>query len=99
MLANPPYVAEFQRPGLAPEILRHEPEQALFAGGRPVGHRAADLAQLAGRARVRLIAIELGEGQGARACELAHAAGLGQVSLLRDLAGIERVLLAERGAP
>ena len=32
MLANPPYVAEGERAALAPEILRHEPPGALFAG-------------------------------------------------------------------
>ncbi len=31
ILANPPYVAESDRASLAPEILRHEPPQALFS--------------------------------------------------------------------
>src|ERR1700686_1725771 len=32
VIANPPYVAERERATLAPEILRHEPTAALFAG-------------------------------------------------------------------
>ena len=32
IVANPPYVAESERARLAPEILRHEPPRALFAG-------------------------------------------------------------------
>ena len=32
IVSNPPYVAESERDGLAPEILRHEPAGALFAG-------------------------------------------------------------------
>src|SRR5205085_157818 len=32
ILANLPYVADSERPTLAPEILRHEPPEALFAG-------------------------------------------------------------------
>ncbi len=32
LLSNPPYVAEGDRAALAPEIIRHEPAQALFAG-------------------------------------------------------------------
>ncbi len=99
VLANPPYVADSERPDLAPEILRHEPAQALFAGPDGMSVIAPLISQLAGRLRPRLIAIELGAGQGERACELARTAGLGGVRLLRDLAGIERVLVAERGAP
>jgi release factor glutamine methyltransferase len=99
VLANPPYVADSERPDLAPEILRHEPAQALFAGPDGMSVIAPLISQLAGRLRPRLMAIELGAGQGERACELARTAGLGGVRLLRDLAGIERVLVAERGAP
>jgi release factor glutamine methyltransferase len=99
VLANPPYVAESERTGLAPEILRHEPAQALFAGPDGLSVIGPLISQLARRSRPRLIAIELGAGQGGRACELAREAGLGRVRLLRDLAGIERVLIAERGAP
>ena len=33
ILSNPPYVAESARASLAPEIIRHEPPGALFAGG------------------------------------------------------------------
>ena len=32
ILSNPPYVAEAERAALAPEIVRHEPAAALFAG-------------------------------------------------------------------
>jgi len=99
VLANPPYVADSERPDLAPEILRHEPAQALFAGPDGMSVIAPLISQLAGRLRPRLMAIELGAGQGERACELARTAGLGGVRLLRDLAGIERGLVAERGAP
>jgi release factor glutamine methyltransferase len=99
VLANPPYVSDSERPDLAPEILRHEPAQALFAGPDGMSVIAPLISQLAGRLRPRLMAIELGAGQGERACELARTAGLGGVRLLRDLAGIERVLVAERGAP
>ncbi|MFL5311938.1 MAG: peptide chain release factor N(5)-glutamine methyltransferase, partial [Myxococcales bacterium] len=41
LVANPPYVPEKDRAGLAPEILAHEPHQALFAdeGGLAVIRR------------------------------------------------------------
>ena len=37
VLSNPPYVAESERASLAPEILRHEPPGALFAGAGRAG--------------------------------------------------------------
>ncbi len=96
VLANPPYVAEAERRTLAPEILRHEPAGALFAGRDGFAVITPLISQLAGRPRVRLAAIEIGAGQGAGAKELAGLAGFDSVSLLCDLAGIERVLLLER---
>ena len=50
ILSNPPYVAESERASLAPEILRHEPPAALFAGPDGLDAIRALLAQVA-RAR------------------------------------------------
>jgi release factor glutamine methyltransferase len=97
VLANPPYVAEPERPALAPEILRHEPPGALFAGEDGLDVIAPLISQLAGRRRVRLAAVEIGAGQGPRVVELARAAGFDAPRLLADLAGFQRVLVLERG--
>jgi release factor glutamine methyltransferase len=96
VLCNPPYVAEREKLSLAPEITRHEPSAALFAGtdGLDVIGRLA--AQLASRARVRSVALEIGAGQGSEVENLLAAAGFASVRAVRDLAGIERVLLAAR---
>ena len=51
VLANPPYVADSERASLAPEILRHEPAQALFAGPDGLAVIAPLIAQLGTRAR------------------------------------------------
>jgi len=32
IISNPPYIAETERDSLAPDILEHEPHEALFAG-------------------------------------------------------------------
>jgi release factor glutamine methyltransferase len=96
ILSNPPYVPDGQRPALAPEILRHEPPSALFAGPdgldaiRPlVGHAAA-------LASVRMLALEVGAGQAATVGGLMRDAGFPTVRAERDLAGIERVVVGER---
>ncbi len=97
VLCNPPYVAESERAALAPEIVRHEPPGALFAGLDGLATIRALLVQLAGRGRVRLAALEVGAGQAEAVGELVRAAGLPAVRAERDLAGIERVVVGERG--
>jgi release factor glutamine methyltransferase len=96
ILSNPPYVAEGQRPELAPEILRHEPAEALFSGVDGLTAIRALLTQVAGRSRVAFVALEIGEGQATSVTELTRAAGFQAVRAERDLAGIERVVVGER---
>jgi release factor glutamine methyltransferase len=86
VVVNPPYVAQGE--ALAPEIARHEPPGALFAG--PDGLdviRALDL-------RAPWVAVEHGATQGAavRALLAAYA----HVETHRDLAGHERVTVGAR---
>ena len=95
VLANLPYVAEGERALLAPEILRHEPAGALFAGVDGLAVIRALLAQLQGRRRVRMVALEVGAGQAPAVAELVAGAGFAAVRSERDLAGIERVVIAE----
>lgn len=123
VLCNPPYVAEPDRASLAPEILRHEPPGALFAGadGLDVIRRLAR--QLGGAeqgegqgqqqgqeheqeqeheheqewSRVQLVALEVGAGQAPVVGSLLRESGFAAVRTERDLAGIERVVVGERG--
>jgi len=95
VLANLPYVAEGERALLAPEILRHEPAGALFAGADSLAVIRALLAQLQLRRRVRMVALEVGAGQAPAVAELVAGAGFAAVRCERDLAGIERVVIAE----
>ena len=94
-LSNPPYVADGERASLAPEILRHEPAGALFAGddGLDVIRR---LVPAAAAARARLLAIEVGAGQAATVAALMCEAGFARMQTRRDLAGIERVVVGRR---
>lgn len=99
VLSNPPYVREDERVSLAPEILRHEPCSALFAGedGLDVVRRL--IAQVGERERVRLLAVEIGRGQAGAVAELMRDAGFAVVRAERDLAGVERVIVGERTQP
>jgi release factor glutamine methyltransferase len=96
ILSNPPYVAESARSSLAPEILRHEPPEALFAGPDGLDAIEALLAHVAVRERVKTVALEVGAGQASAVMELMRAADFTAVRADRDLAKIERVIVGER---
>ncbi len=97
VLSNPPYVAERDAPALAPDVLRHEPRGALFAGadGLDLIRRLVPAVAAAG---AELLAVEVGEGQAAAVCDLMDASGFGAAAPERDLAGIERVVVGRRAA-
>jgi release factor glutamine methyltransferase len=96
VLANLPYVAESDRAGLAPEILRHEPPGALFSGADGLDAIRALISQLSLTERIAFAALEVGAGQAPAVAALLRAAGFAKVECNRDLAGMERVVTAER---
>jgi release factor glutamine methyltransferase len=96
IVSNPPYIAESERALLAPEIVRHEPAEALFAGPDGLSCIRALLAQLAEQPSVHFLAIEVGAGQAAAVAALTRAAGFDAIRFERDLARIQRVVVAER---
>jgi release factor glutamine methyltransferase len=96
VLANLPYVAEGERAALAPEILRHEPPAALFAGVDGLSQIRRLLTQLAERPRVATVALEIGAGQSDAVTALVREAGFADVECIRDLAGMERVVTGAR---
>jgi release factor glutamine methyltransferase len=96
ILSNPPYVAESERAALAPEIVRHEPPGALFAGPDGLSVIRTLLAQLAELPDVRFLGLEVGAGQAQSVADLTSAAGFDTIRFERDLARIQRVVVAER---
>ena len=95
VLSNPPYVADADRGTLAPDITRHEPEIALYAGadGLSLIRRLAPQAAAAGAS---LLALEVGFGQAGVVAGIVREAGFGETRALADLAGIERVVVGTR---
>ncbi len=96
VLANLPYVADAERVALAPEILRHEPPGALFAGADGLAQIRRLLAQLAERARVATVALEIGAGQADAVTALVSEAGFSDLECICDLAGMQRVVTGAR---
>lgn len=97
VLANPPYVADSERRSLAPEILRHEPAGALFAGPDGLDVIGPLARALGARARVATAAIEVGEGQAETVSRLLRDAGFAATSFQVDLGGINRVVIGRKG--
>jgi release factor glutamine methyltransferase len=99
IVSNPPYVSEADRAELQPEIRDFEPHAALFAG--PDGMEAyralaPDCARLLRPAG--FLALEIGQGQGEPVARILEQHGLIVAARSRDLAGIERCLIARRDA-
>ncbi len=98
--SNPPYVAEPERPALAPEVRDWEPAGALFAGGAGFDVLEPLIAGAAAHLRPGgLLALEIGAAQAAGTLERIGAAGaFADARVARDLAGRDRVALAVRRA-
>lgn len=97
VVSNPPYVAEAERASLDPEVREWEPEGALFAGAdglrvvRELIAGAPSVLRAGG-----LLALEIGSGQAAAVADQLRATpGFGEAHIRRDLAGRERILLAD----
>ena len=98
IVSNPPYVAQDDAATLAREVRDHEPHAALFGGPSGIEmyerliQEAAELLRSGG-----VLVLELGynSAQNARAILVAQRQWV-NVSVTNDLAGIPRVLAAER---
>lgn len=89
VVSNPPYVRDGEQ--LAPEIARHEPPLALFAGADGL-----DVVRRLAQAPVGWIALEIGAGQAAATRSILLEGGFTDSRVDRDLAGIDRVVVAWR---
>jgi release factor glutamine methyltransferase len=98
VVSNPPYVPD-DSADVAPDVARHEPPSALYAGpdGLDVVRRLIDDAARLLRPGGRLV-VEIGIGQGdaVAAAAAADRASWTGVTLRRDLQGIARIAVLSR---
>jgi release factor glutamine methyltransferase len=94
IVANPPYIAQAELAGLAPEVLHHEPMMALTDGGDGLGAYRAILGTPLPAAPGARLLMEIGPTQGARVSALAQAAGWTGIAIHPDLDGRDRVVAA-----
>ncbi len=96
-VSNPPYIGRREKPALQREVRDHEPESALYAGENgndlyePLIRQAAQLLKPEG-----ILVLELGYNSLPAVHPLVENPAWNNVGVTKDLAGIPRVLAAER---
>lgn len=98
IVANPPYIRSDELPTLQPEVRDFEPEMALIAGKE--GTEIAERIILQSPEYVKpggFLVMEMGIGQADALKKTIDETGkYGLIEVLKDLAGIERVIVAQR---
>ena len=98
VVSNPPYIKSADIDGLEPQVRIYGPRRAIDGGAdglaayRVIVARSDTLLSSGG-----LIAFEIGYDQGESVAALCAQAGLCDVRVERDMAGLDRVVLACRG--
>lgn len=90
VVSNPPYIAEEEIATLATEVRDHEPRMALTPG--PCGTEVID--RIYAGARGAPVMMEIAYGQTEAVRRVAESHGYRVDEVLRDLAGIERVVVS-----
>jgi release factor glutamine methyltransferase len=93
VLANLPYIPTGEIDALEPEVSRWEPRLALDGGEDGFALIRRLIADCDQRLHPRLLALEVGFGQAPHVASELAARGR-DVEIVRDLAGIERVVCA-----
>jgi release factor glutamine methyltransferase len=98
IVSNPPYIGRSEAATLPREVREHEPDCALYGGEEGYELYADLIAQSAQHLKPGgIIVLELGHNSLAAVQPLLNAKPWTNVSVTNDLAGIARVIAAERG--
>ena len=97
--ANPPYVTREEWEALSPEVKQYDPALALVGGEDGLDLIRPILAGAPAHLRAgSTLLMEIGYKQGSAALDIARKTGAYEKArLAKDLAGVERVLVCERG--
>lgn len=93
LISNPPYIREDERESLQPEVVQHEPPEALFAGhdGLDIVRRiAADASKILKPGG--FILLELDPAQCETVAALLQESGFRSTAIRRDLSGTSRIV-------
>ncbi|MEL7164401.1 MAG: peptide chain release factor N(5)-glutamine methyltransferase [Pseudomonadota bacterium] len=99
IVANPPYIAADEMPGLDREVREHEPRMALtdeadgLTAYRTIAAHAGEYLEAAGR-----VLCEIGATQGRDVAHIFDRQGWSKITVLTDLDGRDRVVCAQNPA-
>jgi release factor glutamine methyltransferase len=97
MVSNPPYIGKRERETLPREVREHEPEVALYGGEEGYELYAGLITQAAARLKPGgILVLELGHNSLSAVQLLFDGPTWANVGVTNDLAGIPRILAAER---
>ena len=97
VVSNPPYITRDEMLVLGPEVSGYDPHLALFGGVDGLDcYRAicVDLPRLLNPRGV--VAFEIGMAQARAVADLLRQSGCVEIAVLKDLAGLDRVVLARK---
>ncbi|MDI6744901.1 MAG: peptide chain release factor N(5)-glutamine methyltransferase [Thermodesulfovibrionales bacterium] len=106
IVSNPPYIRSTDMPNLQPEINKWEPRNALDGGEDGLNYYRTIFSEAQkyltppcpplrrGGWGGGVIFLEIGEGQAAEVSGIAMQNGFGNISVIKDYAGIERIIAA-----
>jgi release factor glutamine methyltransferase len=96
-VSNPPYVGRNEKKSLMREVRDHEPEVALYGGEEGYEIYADLIAQAAQHLKPGgLVVLELGHNSLPAVQPLLESPNWTNVGVTRDLAGVDRVIAAEK---
>jgi release factor glutamine methyltransferase len=99
IVSNPPYVGRREAETLAREVREHEPETALYGGEEGYELYGELIRQAAKHLKPSgIVVLELGHNSLAAVEPLLDSAHWANVGITKDLAGIPRVIAAERAS-
>lgn len=97
IVSNPPYIASDQIASLMEEVRDHEPAMALDGGGDGLAFYRRILAKAGGYLKENgWLLVEIGFDQADAVRSMFIDNGYGAVQVVRDLAGLDRVVLGQR---
>ena len=98
LVCNPPYIPTAEISKLAVEVRKHEPTTALDGGADGLDYYRILASEASSHIKSGgLLALEIGHDQAKDVCKLIKDAGtFKDIRVLKDLAGLDRVVFAER---
>jgi len=97
VVSNPPYITQAERMEMHPNVLDYEPNIALFVKNEAMEfYDAISSMVMSYQPKGCTLLVEINEKYGEEVCSLFKKKGLKNISLIKDLQGKNRIVVAEK---